>query len=57
MMSVNTMPKTTIEDLALTCQRCGHVWLPRKAAPDLCPKCKSYLWCKNPRRALHHDIR
>lgn len=29
------------------CQRCDHTWMPRKAnIPDVCPKCRSYLWNK-----------
>lgn len=31
---------------AYKCERCGHVWLPRKATkiPKVCPKCKSPYW-------------
>jgi len=31
---------------AYKCERCGHIWLPRKAdkEPRVCPKCKSPYW-------------
>lgn len=33
------------------CERCQHVWTPRgKAAPLVCPKCKSPYW-NSPRKA------
>jgi len=29
------------------CERCGHDWVPRRdEKPNLCPKCKSYVWYK-----------
>lgn len=28
----------------LECLKCGHIWTPRKANPEVCPKCKSYAW-------------
>jgi len=28
----------------LTCLRCGHRWLPRRAPVRICPSCKSKLW-------------
>ena len=27
----------------LNCNRCGHIWIPRKV-PCQCPKCHSYFW-------------
>ena len=43
----------------LTCQRCHHEWTPRSEdRPHECPRCKSYLWDKQPRHryiyALQH---
>lgn len=39
------------------CERCGHIWLPRKQEngkeqlePRVCPKCKSPYW-NTPRRS------
>jgi predicted Zn-ribbon and HTH transcriptional regulator len=31
---------------AYQCERCGHIWLPRKTEkePIVCPKCKSPYW-------------
>jgi len=28
------------------CERCGHMWVPRKEkeTPRVCPKCKSPYW-------------
>ena len=28
------------------CERCGHIWLPRKTNYDvrICPRCKSARW-------------
>jgi len=26
------------------CERCGHIWYSRKAAPIACAKCKSAYW-------------
>ena len=40
--------KVTLE--GYKCERCGHVWLPRKYEtskkkdPIICPKCKSPYW-------------
>ena len=28
----------------LTCQQCGHVWIPRVAHPHECPVCQSRAW-------------
>jgi rubrerythrin len=28
----------------VTCQRCGHTWLPRTARPAVCPNCGSARW-------------
>ncbi len=34
----------------LKCLRCGHSWIPRKEAnPDVCPKCHSPYWMKQPK--------
>ena len=32
-----------------TCNRCGHIWVTRKAdgLPRSCPKCRSVIWNKN----------
>ncbi len=31
----------------LTCDLCGHVWIPRKEQPPVqCPRCKRYDWNK-----------
>ena len=35
-----------IRVMSLTCKRCGHVWVPRKAEVLICPKCKSARWNK-----------
>lgn len=34
----------------LTCNRCGHKWLPRVKIPVRCPKCISQYWNKPRRR-------
>ena len=31
------------------CLRCGHVWMPRKTIPIVCPACTSPYW-NRPRR-------
>ena len=29
----------------LTCERCGHIWYPRREnLPKVCPSCKSKKW-------------
>jgi len=28
----------------LTCQRCGHAWVPRKRITYVCPKCNNARW-------------
>jgi Zn finger protein HypA/HybF involved in hydrogenase expression len=28
----------------MTCQRCGHTWIPRIDDVKVCPKCHSYRW-------------
>lgn len=38
------MAARTIKVQTLTCQRCGHQWVPRQAERTICPKCKSKLW-------------
>ena len=35
-----------IEILTLHCERCGWVWVPRKAEVKMCPHCKSLYWQK-----------
>jgi len=43
----NKMTKPTKKILIThnECQRCGHVWVPRKANDvRICPKCKSAYW-------------
>jgi DNA-directed RNA polymerase subunit RPC12/RpoP len=48
-----SMGKVTVE--AYKCERCGHIWIPRKydagkkKDPIICPKCKSPYW-NMPRR-------
>jgi DNA-directed RNA polymerase subunit RPC12/RpoP len=45
------VPKVKLE--GYKCERCGHIWLPRKYGeedPVICPKCKSPYWNK-PRAA------
>jgi predicted Zn-ribbon and HTH transcriptional regulator len=33
------------------CKRCDHQWIPRvETTPKKCPRCKSYLWQKEPRQ-------
>lgn len=36
--------KVTVE--GYQCERCGHIWVPRKRTeyPTICPKCKSPYW-------------
>ena len=39
------MPKVKLE--GYKCERCSHIWLPRKYGeedPVICPKCKSPYW-------------
>ena len=37
------MPETRV--LGYTCNRCGHIWVPRSfRTPKTCPKCKSPYW-------------
>lgn len=40
------MPDVNITIKGLKCLRCGHEWIPHKPGyrPQLCPKCRSYLW-------------
>ncbi len=39
--------------MALKCEQCGHIWLPRSdERPGLCPKCKSLRWDKPKREPL-----
>lgn len=33
-----------IKIMQLTCLRCFHKWIPRKADVTVCPKCKSPYW-------------
>jgi len=48
--TVTTMGRIKLE--GYKCERCGHVWFPRKydektlGLPILCPKCKSAYWNK-----------
>lgn len=35
----------------LTCQRCGHEWLPRTDRPAACPRCNSRVWDQAPQKA------
>jgi len=43
-----SMGKVTVE--GYKCERCGHIWIPRKydtgkkKDPIICPKCKSPYW-------------
>ncbi len=34
----------TIKINSLSCKRCGHKWIPRKADIRICPSCKSPYW-------------
>jgi predicted Zn-ribbon and HTH transcriptional regulator len=38
------MKKTAAKVDNVKCARCLWVWVPRKAEPIACPKCKSYAW-------------
>lgn len=40
------MGRTQVTKAALKCERCGHVWIPRKPGGlvRICPKCKSAYW-------------
>lgn len=33
----------------LTCLHCGHIWVPSKSEPKVCPKCKRYNWNEAPK--------
>lgn len=47
------MPSGRIRVIALKCEQCGHIWLPRSdERPGLCPKCKSLRWDKPKREPL-----
>lgn len=37
---------TKVEVPTLTCQRCGHVWTPRKSTVEKCPKCRNRSWAQ-----------
>ena len=46
-MPVDEDRAATQEEVALlrhTCDKCGHVWLPRVNTPVRCPKCQSVKW-------------
>ncbi len=33
------------KEIQHVCERCGHVWTPRKAErPAVCPRCKDARW-------------
>jgi hypothetical protein len=40
----------------LTCQRCGHRWVPRQRLVTICPKCKSGLWDR-PKKPKRHAMK
>lgn len=40
------MSNVNIEDIKLTCLRCGHRWIPRQNDVRICPKCKTPYWDK-----------
>lgn len=35
-----------VQVMGYRCERCSHVWVPRKSTdrPKICPKCKSPYW-------------
>ena len=37
------------------CERCGHIWSPRKNDVRICPKCKSPYFDK-PKKKKHENI-
>ncbi len=43
------MGKMKVKLKVLRCKRCNHKWIPRKLEINICPKCKSALWNKNPK--------
>lgn len=44
-------------DVNYTCNRCGHVWVPREnAEPKVCPHCKSPYWNKARVRGIAKPI-
>ncbi len=42
------MSEKRLEIKEYTCERCGHMWVPRdiRNKPRVCPKCKSPYWDK-----------
>lgn len=39
------MAKIKVSRDGYSCERCGHIWVPRKKGePRVCPKCKSPYW-------------
>ena len=53
--TTNAMGRIKLE--GYKCERCGHIWFPRKydekteGLPVLCPKCKSAYW-NRPKRGV-----
>lgn len=33
-----------VQAIANLCEQCGHIWIPKAAAPVHCPSCKSRKW-------------
>jgi Zn finger protein HypA/HybF involved in hydrogenase expression len=45
----NVNMKIKIDCLKISCERCGHNWIPRKKEIRICPKCKS-AWFDKPKK-------
>ena len=44
------MGERKVTVIEYTCERCAHVWVPRKAErPRICPHCKSAWWDEKPK--------
>lgn len=37
-----TLPADVLPQLE--CQKCGHVWVPRRVRPRQCPHCRTDYW-------------
>lgn len=48
------MGKVEVKKAGLKCERCSHVWVPRKdeRLVRICPKCKSAYWDTPPGRVI-----
>jgi DNA-directed RNA polymerase subunit RPC12/RpoP len=50
------VPKVKLE--GYKCERCSHIWLPRKYGeqdPVICPKCKSPYWNRPRETKIRND--